>query len=60
MNHDKKYQKMAPYRIWGENLDAGAVQQMDDACSLPISIKGALMPRCTPGVRPSHWWGSGR
>ncbi len=49
MTHDKKYQKMAPYRIWGENLDVGAVQQMDDACSLPISIKGALMPDAHQG-----------
>lgn len=45
----KKEQKKAPYRSWGENLDAGAVQQMEDACSLPIAIKGALMPDAHQG-----------
>ena len=49
MTHDKKYQKKAPYRTWGDNLDAGAVQQMEEACSLPISIKGALMPDAHQG-----------
>lgn len=49
MTIDKKNQKMAPYRIWGENLDIEAVRQMDDACSLPISIKGALMPDAHTG-----------
>jgi len=39
-----KKQKAAPYRIWGENLDAEAIRQMDAACSLPIFVKGALMP----------------
>jgi len=33
----------APYRIWGEDLDQNSVQQMDNACSLPISVRGALM-----------------
>ena len=49
MTRDKKNQKIAPYRIWGENLDVEAVRQMDDACSLPISIKGALMPDAHKG-----------
>ncbi len=34
----------APYAIWGENLDASAVQQLRNACQLPISVSGALMP----------------
>jgi tRNA-splicing ligase RtcB len=49
MNRNKKNQKSAPYRIWGENLDIEAVRQMDNACSLPISIKGALMPDAHKG-----------
>ncbi len=33
------------YKIWGEELiDKEAIKQMDNACSLPISVKGALMP----------------
>lgn len=32
------------YKIWGEELiDKDAIKQMDNACSLPISVKGALM-----------------
>ena len=34
----------APYRIWGENLEATAVQQMTNACKLPVAVSGALMP----------------
>ncbi|MFH2057277.1 MAG: RtcB family protein [Pseudomonadota bacterium] len=45
----KKNQKIAPYGIWGVNLDIEAIQQMDNACSLPISIKGALMPDAHKG-----------
>lgn len=32
------------YKIWGEEMiDKEAIKQMDKACSLPISVKGALM-----------------
>jgi tRNA-splicing ligase RtcB len=34
----------APYRQWGENLDPEARGQMDRACRLPVSARGALMP----------------
>jgi tRNA-splicing ligase RtcB len=34
----------APYRIWGENHDATALQQMKNACALPVAVSGALMP----------------
>ncbi len=44
MAKGKKYPGIVPYKIWGKELDPGAVRQMDDACSLPISIRGALMP----------------
>ncbi|MFH1156130.1 MAG: RtcB family protein [Pseudomonadota bacterium] len=39
----------APYALWGEDLDPDAVQQMDDACSLPIAVRGALMPDAHKG-----------
>lgn len=35
---------MTKYKIWGENLiEKAAIAQMDNACSLPIAVKGALM-----------------
>ena len=34
-----------PYPIWGrENIDDGAVAQMDSAMRLPVTVAGALMP----------------
>ena len=34
----------APHRIWGEGIEAGAVEQMRNACRLPVAVAGALMP----------------
>jgi tRNA-splicing ligase RtcB len=34
----------APYRIWGSGLDETAVEQLKNACSLPVAVSGALMP----------------
>jgi tRNA-splicing ligase RtcB len=34
----------APYRIWGSGLEPEAVQQMKNACQLPVAVSGALMP----------------
>ena len=34
----------APYRIWGDNLEATAVQQLQNACKLPVAVSAALMP----------------
>jgi tRNA-splicing ligase RtcB len=34
----------APWRQWGHDLDAAAVQQMRHACRLPVTVRGALMP----------------
>ncbi|MGB0743431.1 MAG: RtcB family protein [Opitutales bacterium] len=34
----------APYKQWGEDLDANAVEQMRNACQLPVAEAGALMP----------------
>lgn len=34
----------APWRKWGENLDAESQRQMERACRLPVALAGALMP----------------
>ncbi len=33
-----------PYRQWGKKIDPAAVQQMNNAVRLPVSVAGALMP----------------
>ncbi len=35
---------MKKYTSFGKDIDPAAIKQMDDALSLPISVKGALMP----------------
>ena len=37
-------QRRAPWRQWGEKPDPASVEQMERACSLPIAVRGALMP----------------
>lgn len=39
----------APYKQWGSDLDSSAVAQLVNACSLPISVAGALMPDAHQG-----------
>lgn len=34
----------APWKQWGRDLDENAVQQMRNACDLPVAVAGALMP----------------
>jgi len=34
----------APWRQWGRDVDAQSVAQMENACALPVSVRGALMP----------------
>ncbi len=34
----------APYRRWGSDMDADSIRQMENACNLPVSVAGALMP----------------
>jgi tRNA-splicing ligase RtcB len=36
--------RSAPWRQWGEGLEAEAVKQMVNACALPVAVAGALMP----------------
>ena len=38
-------ESMAPYRVWGDlDGEPDAVRQLRNACSLPVSVAGALMP----------------
>ena len=39
----------APYRIWGEGLEPGAVDQLKNAARLPVALAGALMPDAHQG-----------
>jgi tRNA-splicing ligase RtcB len=39
----------APYKIWGQGLEAGAVEQMVNAARLPVAVRGALMPDAHQG-----------
>src|SRR5919197_467648 len=39
----------APYRVWGEGLEPGAVQQLENAVRLPVAVAGALMPDAHQG-----------
>lgn len=34
----------APWKQWGDNLESDAIRQMQNACELPVSVAGALMP----------------
>lgn len=34
----------APYQIWGDGLEDGALKQMANAVRLPVAVRGALMP----------------
>ena len=45
----KQRAALAPWQQWGSGLEAGAVQQMANACALPVAVAGALMPDAHPG-----------
>src|SRR5687767_8773566 len=34
----------APYQVWGSSLEPDALQQLKNACRLPVAAAGALMP----------------
>ncbi|MBI9016679.1 MAG: RtcB family protein [Phycisphaerae bacterium] len=44
-----KREAPAAYQQWGSDIEASAIQQMDNACALPISVRGALMPDAHTG-----------
>jgi tRNA-splicing ligase RtcB len=39
----------APYQVWGQGLEEGALLQMRNAVRLPVSVVGALMPDAHQG-----------
>ena len=39
----------APYHRWGSDFDTTSLQQMENACKLPVSVAGALMPDAHTG-----------
>jgi tRNA-splicing ligase RtcB len=39
----RRRERDAPYQIWGSNLEPDAVQQLRNACLLPVAVSGALM-----------------
>jgi tRNA-splicing ligase RtcB len=40
----KQRETLAPWQQWGTGLEPDAVKQMANACALPVSVAGALMP----------------
>ncbi len=34
----------APWKQWGRDLDRNSIEQMENACALPVAVRGALMP----------------
>ena len=42
-------QQPARYRVWGEGLEQGALDQMNAAARLPVAVRGALMPDAHQG-----------
>lgn len=42
MNHPRE--TPAPWRQWGTDLEPQSVEQIKNACRLPVSVRGALMP----------------
>ncbi|MEJ2199678.1 MAG: RtcB family protein [Desulfuromonadaceae bacterium] len=42
-------QDAAPFCRWGNDLEAGAIAQMENACRLPVAVCGALMPDAHQG-----------
>ena len=41
--------RTAPYRIYGSGLEPTALEQMENACRLPVAVAGALMPDAHQG-----------
>ncbi len=39
----------APYRRWGSDMETQSIEQIENACRLPISVAGALMPDAHTG-----------
>ncbi|MCG8688592.1 MAG: RtcB family protein [Desulfobacterales bacterium] len=41
--------KKVKYTVFGQDLDPAAIEQMENAISLPVSVKGALLPDAHKG-----------
>ncbi len=41
---DQQNGATAPWKQWGTGFEGDAVKQMENACRLPVSVRGALMP----------------
>lgn len=39
----------APYRVWGEGLEQGALDQLTQSVRLPVAVRAALMPDAHQG-----------
>jgi tRNA-splicing ligase RtcB (3'-phosphate/5'-hydroxy nucleic acid ligase) len=39
----------APFRVWGEGIEQGAMDQLVNATRLPVAVSGALMPDAHQG-----------
>jgi tRNA-splicing ligase RtcB (3'-phosphate/5'-hydroxy nucleic acid ligase) len=39
----------APWRMWGRDIEKGALEQMEHAARLPVAVRGALMPDAHQG-----------
>lgn len=37
-------QSPVPFRVWGEDIDPNAIEQMRNASTLPVAVRGAVMP----------------
>ncbi|MDD4348866.1 MAG: hypothetical protein PHF70_07145 [Opitutales bacterium] len=42
-------QSPVSWKQWGHDLDPASIEQMRAACSLPVSVAGALMPDAHTG-----------
>ncbi len=43
-NHFQEREHPAPFRIWGQSFEEETLNQMENACRLPVTVRGALMP----------------
>ena len=43
-NRRLKAEGELPFKCWGTEIDPAAIQQMRNACRLPVAVAGALMP----------------
>ena len=37
-------QASVPFRVWGDDIDPNAIEQMRNASTLPVAVRGAVMP----------------